>query len=137
MEFYYLLWMDSFRLTVIGIIVYTSIIFFLTVGHYRELQTGKIEGTFTKVGMIIGIMSIFVPVTGLPILIHTLLLFMSPEQVRGGIGILSIPISFALLILAALISFTIAEFVYTKVLQKTPHENWQQTTDANSYSNGH
>lgn len=49
-------------------------------------------------------MSVFVPITGLTALIHTLLLFMSPEQVRGGIGVLSIPISFALLIVDALIS---------------------------------
>lgn len=111
-----------FRLTIIGTIVYTIILVCLAIGHYQELKTGETESLMTKIGMVIGILSIFVPVTGLPVLLHTLLLFTPEESVRGGIGILSIPISFGLLILALMIAFLTSDFLYTTVLRRTPHE---------------
>lgn len=114
-------------LTNIAIGVYSLFFILMTIGHIHELETGVIEGFITKIGSFIMVFIILIPIIGMVSLIHILQPFVTPsgmEDVMGIIVLLSYVASIVMVILTVSFTFDLAHFIYTRILNRTPHERW-------------
>lgn len=100
----------------------------MTVGHLHELKTGAIEGPITKIGALVMVGQVLIPITGLSLLMNLGSLVFTAEtlmklQVVLALG--AFATSFGIAVVSMLVASDLANFIYTSALGKEPHANWQ------------